>query len=302
MARAVEDGSVRLKHRLEHAGFQAVRALLRRLPACLSYRLMETMAVTAHEVFGWRKSSTRQRLAQVFPDRPERERGRIRREAVRNLARNLVDLIRGPERVEAEFPGREEAFEAFRRARGKGRGMLLVIVHSGNWDLVGVQTARAGFPMCFIARKQKNDLTYQELIRVREAGGGEVVDRDDPGLIRKLLAFLAGNGVVAILVDIRARTPGRAWEFLGQPAWVANGLGLLAAKSGAEVVPMYLGREGRSRLIWKTFPARRLPGGGREGRDALLQSCLDDLGGEVLRHPESYFWFNKRWVLEPPGD
>jgi lauroyl/myristoyl acyltransferase len=26
---------------------------------------------------------------------------------------------------------------------------------------------------------------------------------------------------------------------------------------------------------------------------------LDDLGREVLAHPESYFWFNKRWVLEP---
>jgi lauroyl/myristoyl acyltransferase len=34
----------------------------------------------------------------------------------------------------------------------------------------------------------------------------------------------------------------------------------------------------------------------------LLQGCLDDLGSEVLRRPESYFWFNKRWVLQPKED
>lgn len=128
-----------------------------------------------------------------------------------------------------------------------------------------------------------------------------MVERDDPKLIRKLLAFLADNGIVAILIDIRARQAGDSFRFLGEKAWVANGLGLLAAKSGAEVVPVYLGREGRKEQIWKPLPARRLEPGatGKTERNQLLQSCLDDLGAEILQNPQSYFWFNKRWVLEP---
>lgn len=290
---------VPVKHRLEHAGFLLARGGARVLPLAMAYPLFEALALAAQDLGGWRKRETRDRIAQVFPDLPRAERERIRREAVRNLARNLVEVVKGPDSERGTNPGLEETLEAFRTARKTGRGILLVIAHCGNWEQGGVRIAREGFPMCYIARRQKNDLTYDALVQTREQSGGKVVDRDDPKLIRQLLAFLADNGMVAILVDIRARTPSRAWEFLGRTAWLSNGLGLLAAKSGAEVVTVYLGREGRHRHPWKVFPARRLePGASREARDALLQGCLDDLGAEILRHPESYFWFNKRWVLQ----
>jgi lauroyl/myristoyl acyltransferase len=160
--------------------------------------------------------------------------------------------------------------------------------------------------MCFIARQQKNKALYQELIRSREEGGGTVVDRDDPRLMRKLLSYLKEeNGVVAILVDIRSRTPGETYRYLNHDAPLANGLGLLAAKSGAAVVPLYMGRNGRSTHIWKTFPSRTISPEASKNkaiRAELLQYCLDTLTAEILQNPESYFWFNKRWVLEPHAE
>ncbi|MGA0332432.1 MAG: lysophospholipid acyltransferase family protein [Kiritimatiellia bacterium] len=289
-----------LKHHLEYAFLRGCIGLIRLLPRNGAYATLEKMALLAHRGFGWRKESTVRRIAKVCPERSPEEQMRIREEAVRNLGRNLTELIRADKAEEVEISGERETFAAFRAAREKGRGILLVIVHSGNWDLAGLRTVREGFPMCFIAREQKNPLTYELLVRVREQNGGSVVDRDDPRLIRKLLSFLADNGIVAILIDIRARQAGDAFRYLGQEAWLANGLGLLAAKSGAEVVPVFLGREGRDRHIWKPLPARRLEPGstGKTERNALLQSCLDELGAEVQTHPESYFWFNKRWVLE----
>jgi KDO2-lipid IV(A) lauroyltransferase len=262
---------------------------------------MEGVAFFAHEVLGWRKTSTRERIAQVCKDRSPAEQTWIRRESVRNLARNITELMRPDRHKLKDHSDYNTTFDAFHQARKRGKGILLVIAHTGNWDLGGFLTAEAGFPMCFIARHQKNSHAYQELIRAREAGGGSVVDRDDPKLIRKLLAFLADNGIVAILIDIRSRQPGDCYQFLGENAWVSNGLGLLAAKSGAEVVPVYLGREGRSKHICKPLPSRRLEpeATGKAERNQLLQSCLDDLSAEILQNPQSYFWFNKRWVLEP---
>lgn len=287
------------KQRIEYGLFRAVAGAVRRLPEPAATGLMQALALAAQDLLGWRRRETKARLRQVFPLQTARERERIRRGALRHLGRTLTELIRPPKDFDQRVDGLEETFEAFRRARQRGKGVLLVIVHSGNWDLAGVRTAREGFPLCFIARQQKNDQLYHELIRAREEGGGTVLDRDDPKLLRKTLSFLAENGIVAILIDIRARKPGSPWHFLGQPAWVSNGLGLLAAKSGAEVVPVYLGRNGPRHHQWKPFPATRLdPKSSREQRDALLQDCLDALGGEVKKNPESYFWFNKRWVLE----
>lgn len=293
------------KHRLEWLAWRGFRGLMRLLPLRVSLGLGAGLAVAAQDVFGWRKAETRKRIRQVFPDQPEAWRERVRREALRNLGRNFVELL-WADRLDdawlAESVDEAEILEQLTAARAKGKGVLLVIAHAGNWDLAGTVGCRRGLPMCFIARKQKNALTYEALQAIRQHSGGTVVDRDDPRLIRKLLGFLAENGVVAILVDIRARGEGEAHEFLGQPCRVSNGLGLLAAKSGAEVVPAALTRSGRSHY-WHAFPARSLPPKAeKSARRTLLQSCLSDLSGELLAHPESYFWFNKRWVLDEPEE
>lgn len=278
-----------------------IRGLVRVLTESWSFDFVERVVWLAHNRFGWRKKETIRRMAQVFPERSPDAREAMRKEALFNLGRSFTELLRMPPDFENRIEGKEATFEAFRKARERGKGVLLVIVHSGNWDLAGVATSRAGFPMCFIARKQKNNRIYEDMVQAREEGGGEVLDRDDPRLIRKVLSFLATNGIVAILIDIRARKPGEAWSYLGHDAWVSNGLGLLAAKSEASIVPVYLGRNGRTSHIWKPFSERWLPPSStRAEREELLQSCFDDLGQEVLQNPESYFWFNKRWVLQAP--
>ncbi len=289
-----------IKHFAEYALLRCFVTLIQKLPQSWAYSCVEKVTLGMHSVFGWRKESTIERVAKVCAGETPEKQTWIRKEAVRNLGRNLTELIRNRKMEDVEIEGMEETFRAFDKARERDRGILLVIVHSGNWDLAGVRTVQEGFPMCFIARQQKNSLTYQMLVDVREQNGGTVVDRDDPKLIRKLLSFLGDNGIVAVLIDIRARQAGEKFEYLGQEAWLANGLGLLAAKSHAEVVPVFVGRRGRRAHVWKPLPARRFADGkpSKAERNELLQSCLDDLGAEVLKNPESYFWFNKRWVLE----
>jgi len=291
-----------LKLKCETALFLGTAWVLRRGPLFLAMRVAEQIALVVHRVCGWRRQSTQDRIREVFPELNQAERDRIRLEAVRNLARNVTELVRGPATFTSPIRGEQEVLDRICSAREGGRGVLLIIAHSGNWDLAGPRITSPGYPICYVARQQKNRILYQRLMESRELGGGTVLDRDDPRLLRKLLSFLEEkNGVVTLLVDIRARSPGEAFRFLGRPAFLANGLGLLAGKSGASVLPVYVGRCGREEHFWKPFPLRSLPAGckDKQQRHELLQSCLDDLSGEILSHPECYFWFNKRWVLEP---
>ncbi len=295
----------RFSHRMEYLLLRLLRIPLAHLPWGVAMGLAEGLADVLHLGLGWRREETRRRVRQVLPDLPPGDEKRVAREAMRNLARNVVDLLRArrmsPAFAETYVEGLGPTLAAVRAAREKGKGVLIVITHCGNWDLAGVLAVRAGIPMTFIARQQKNPLTYGFLQRMREQTGGTVIDRDDPYLIRKMLAALAENHTVAILIDLRSRGGGETFRYLGHEAWLANGLGLLAAKSGAEVLPVAIWREGRGRHVWQPLDPRRLEPGARGGeeRSALLQACLDGLGEKVLAHPESYFWFNKRWVLEP---
>jgi lauroyl/myristoyl acyltransferase len=264
-----------------------------------------TAFLTRHlqETFGWRKAVTTARIQEVLPNLPQEEQTRIRKEAAENLGRNLCEILCADKLshdwINEHIDG-ESAFEALEKARKSGKGVLLVITHFGNWDLAGTVACRRGIPMCFIARAQKNPLTYHALQEARQHSGGLVLDRDDPKLIRKLLPFLADNGVVAILIDIRARGTGEPHTFLNHPCRLANGLGLLAAKSGAEVLPVALYRDSDGRHIWEPAAARRISEdtNKKQAKADLLQGCLDDLTPFILKHPESYFWYNKRWVLE----
>lgn len=291
-----------MKHRFETGLFVAVAWYLRRLSLPLALGFSERVVLFAHQVCGWRKEATQARIQEVFPDVSKEERDQIRLEAVRNLARNGTEIIRGPSSLPDHMEGVQEVLDTICKARERGNGVIVVVAHNGNWDLAGSVVTRPGYPMCFIAREQKNNALYQKLIATREKNGGTVVDRDDPRLLRTLLRFLKEeNGVVSIPVDIRSRTPGETFQFLGHPASIANGLGLMAATSGASVVPVYIGREGRYTHYWKGFPEKFLPAGckDKEKRHELLQTCLDEFTGMILQHPETYFWFNKRWVLEP---
>lgn len=295
---------LRLRHRLEFLAFLSIRGLLRLLPFPLAARLTAFLALHLQETFGWRKTTTTRRIADVLPRHPPAEHDRIRKQAARNLGLNLCEILNADRLNDTWIRSNidmDRALEAIEQARKPGKGVLLVITHFGNWDLAGTVACRRGIPMCFIARTQKNPLTYQALQQARQHSGGLVLDRDDPKLIRKLLPFLADNGVVAILIDIRARNAGEPHTFLNHPCRLANGLGLLAAKSDAAILPVALYRTPGGHHIWEPTPILSLPDlpDKKSAKALLLQQCLDALTPFILQHPHSYFWYNKRWVLEP---
>jgi KDO2-lipid IV(A) lauroyltransferase len=290
-----------VKKTLELFAYRLGRGLIRLLPESGAYAVMERLAWWFHDRRGWRREETRERMLQVFPERSLEERETMRKEAVLNLGRMFTELLRMPADFEDRCQGTEETLERFAKARERGKGVILVLTHSGNWEQAGVVCGRHGIPMCYIARTQQNSRIYQDLVTTREDVGATVFDRDDPRLIRKVLGHLKErNGVLALLVDIRDRTPGDTFRYLGQEAWLSNGLGFFATMSGAEVIPVFLGRDGRKQHVWKIFPSRHLDRkASKEERDQLLQDCLDLHTAEILKNPGSYFWFNKRWVLEP---
>lgn len=295
------------KHRIEHAALSGICYILRVLPYKAGLGLMTVLAAIAHFVFGWRKEMARERIRQVRSDLAEKEVRTTAWLSWRNLCFNAVETVRMPKLTPEWVDDHVDAgscFEDLSRETKANPGVILVIPHCGNWDLAGVVCGLKGIKSAFIARKQKNELTYKLLMEMREELDGVVLDRDDPALIKKITSELHAHKMVAILVDLRARTPGRTYDLFGHKAWLTNGLGLMASRSGAAVVPAFLHREGKDKHVWRLGEFKTLAdfGKGKPAREALFQWCLDEISPHVLRHPESYFWVNKRWVLEPFED
>jgi KDO2-lipid IV(A) lauroyltransferase len=297
-------GDRRLRYRAEQILTVGALALLRSLPRGAAYGLGGGLGRLAGAILSGRSSIARRNLASALPQLPEVESRRILRDLYRNLGWTLTDLARMGSWDESawrdlvEVEGREHLEEIAREGRG-----IFLSAHFGNWELLGgilVRTLPLR-PAVVVARPLKNPRVDAIVNRLREATGIEVLPHR--GSFLRLLGVLKAGGGVGILLD-QHTAPHEAvlCNFFGRPAGTNYGLALLAMKSGAPVLPVFMVRTGRNRHRIIFLPPMRLADPGREGRSAALQEftqrCTDVIEAMVRRHPDQWFWVHRRWKAE----
>ncbi len=294
---------MKVKHLAEYAGLRVTFAAINILPYRVALATVWPLAWALHWLFRFRTAEARRRIQQVFPDLPP---GRVRRIAwisFRNLAFNGVEMMRAG-RLTSEWMSEHldpcNSYDMVDRHL-PDRPVIFAVLHMGNWDLGAQALELGGVPSFFIMRSQKNPLTTKLINSGRTAKGGQVLDRDDPTMIRKAVRLLKDGKTMAILVDLRARNEAISVDFLGHKANVAGGVGLMARLSGAVVLPCRVIRRGWTHHEIQVFDEILLDPGAEKNAEIerVTQRALNVLSDEVMRHPEQYFWYNKRWVLEP---
>lgn len=189
------------------------------------------------------------------------------------------------------------------RALARGRGVIILTAHFGNWELLGSCLGLAGYRPEIVVRALDSRLFEKFVSWVRTRSGNRVVYKK--GAMRKLMKRLARNSAVAILVDQNVtRREGFFVDFFGVPACSNKGPALLALASGAPVVPVFIRRQGAGHLIEVQAEVEVADTGDRE-KDAAVNTARFAKVVEqmVRRHPEEWFWVHNRWKTRPgPGD
>lgn len=303
------DGEPLMKYRLSHVAeyiaLRVVAGVFRALPERVALAVAAGLAAVAHVLARSRVRVARERIRQVFgPGYPEAEIRRVARRSLRNLFFNAVELVRLP-RLTRDWADRHVDLSSFVREveerRPRDRGAIYVIPHMGNWDLGGVIAGLRGHPVFFMAARQRNPLTDAYLNAQRAATGIEVVLRDDPGVVRQVLRRLKEGRILCILIDLRSRTPGLRVRFLGREANLVPGLGLFARQAKVPVFPGVVRRVGWTRHVWDFGPPVWPDLAMEKEADWLriTQQVMDIFDRAVRAHPDQYFWYNRRWVLDP---
>ncbi len=295
--------AVRWRYRVEYGLLRFWAAALNALPYRLALLVAAALAAGAYRMARRRAAEARRRIAEVFPEKSAREVGRIARRALRNLFFSGIETLRFARAGDAwiarhvnigNFP---EVVEA---RLERGRGALLVIPHMGNWEMAGLIAARRGHPMFFLVGRQRNPLAESFMNRARAATGVVVITRDEHA-VRHVLRNLRAGRIFGILPDVRMKTPGVPVTFLGKPMDLPGGVGLFARRTGIPVFIGYVRREGWTRHVWEFQPPLWAdPAADKEADDRRLSQAVADSFSEVIRRfPDQYFWYNKRWILDP---
>jgi KDO2-lipid IV(A) lauroyltransferase len=294
----------RPRHLVEYGLLRSITAILGLLPYRLALILAWSVAGLLYVLGRARVREAERRIREVFgATLNETAVRRIAWCSLRNVCFNVVEIIRLPRLTRAWVDAHIDpgTLLALRASHLKpGQGSIFVIPHMGNWDLAGVGGSLFDIPVFVVAARQRNPLTDAYLNRMRAGQGMEVVMRDDH-VVKRVLRALKKGQTLAFLTDLRSRTPGMRVQFLGKEANLVAGLGLFARQAGVPVFPGYVRREGWTRHVWHfeepIWPDLSLSKEADWQR--ITQKTMDLFERAIRQYPEQYFWYNKRWVLDP---
>jgi len=299
-----------VRHFVEYLFVATVGAFLRLLPLVVAQVVAWGLARLGYALMGSRRREAKRRIRLVMGRRmSRREVAEAAWLSFRNTVFNAVDMfrIRSFTRKDAE-----RRIEDLRVAVGHirsvlkqagGTGAILALPHCGNWDLAGSAVFLSGVPIFSVAGKQRNPWMNRYINRLREGRGMAVLERGESGgrTYIEMVRRIRRGEVFAILPDSRSRTPALELPFLGGTANIARGMGLLACQTGAPVIPLVIRRTSWRRFIVDFFPTvwPRKGADRDEEERRITREVLGRFDSAIRATPEQWFWYNKRWVLDP---
>lgn len=285
-------------------GFKAALFTAARVPRGIGYRL----AALGGEAYFWlnpghsRKAVDNYTVLLAEAHGAPRPRDTARR-SFRNYGKYLFDFFRlssaDPDTIEDHV--QVEGFEHLDAALERGRGAMLVLPHFGNWDLAGALVATRGYPILTLADQFSPPALDRLVRRTRERSGIGIIALDRGGSLRHIGRALARNQIVSFVIDRPQRAGGVEIEFFGAPAWVPTGPARFALRTGAAILPGYVGRRpGDLTYFGRVEPPVEFVRTGDERADlqGLTQAIMHRLEKPLRDHPDQWYMFRHMWKSE----
>ncbi len=227
---------------------------------------------------------------------------RLVRDGMRSYARYWCETFRLSASDAARIVAATTVTNAgpFDEALDAGRGLIIALSHSGNWDAASVwlieTLRRRGLDPAFttVAQRLKPASVFRRFIAHREALGFELVAAED-GAYRALLARLRRGGVVCVLADRDVLGTGLDVTLFGEPARLPSGPARLAAFTGATLLPTRLGFAPNG---WTIAFAEPVPVPGPADVGKATQALADALGTLVAGDPSGWHVLQPLWTAD----
>jgi KDO2-lipid IV(A) lauroyltransferase len=189
-------------------------------------------------------------------------------------------------------------------ARAAGRPVVLALPHSGNWDAAGVWLVDwLGGPFMTVAERLRPEALYERFLAYRESLGFRVVPltggaRPSSALLKE---WLGAGRSACLLVDRDLTAAGIPVTFFDRPTTMPGGPALLAAQTGAALMPVVSHFDGTG---WRhTVHAEvDVHGAGRlrERVHAGMQGVADAFAVSIAQRPVDWHQLGRIWADVTP--
>lgn len=267
------------------------------LPVAILNPLAKFFAAIYCKLAAHRREIVIQNLLPVLQDR--QLAARVARELFAQFALKLADLWRFESGVAFDrWTGNWHGWEHFLAAHQRGKGVLLVTPHLGNWEFGGAFLVEHGYKLLVLTQPEP-DARLTELRQLSRSRRGveTLVVGEDAFAFVEIIKRLQAGATVALLVDRPPAPTAVNVELFGQPFPASIAAAELARASGCAIIPGYIVRQ-RDNYLAHLLPEiayDRAAIGNRAGRIALTQEILRAFEPVIRQHLTQWFHFVPLW-------
>ncbi|ACM20720.1 lipid A biosynthesis acyltransferase [Geotalea daltonii FRC-32] len=275
------------------------------LPASLAYRLGALAGLLIPHIVPKRRAVIIENINLSLPFMKSHhlwnskceDAGELARGTFKNLGRSLMEICRlyhgrGEDVIaNIEIRGREN-YEA---ARAKGKGLIFLSGHCGNWELMSLTLSSLfGREVSGVARRQDNPYLNRMVEQMRSRYNSRLIYKQ--GALKGILSALKKREMVGMLAD-QAVFPEEGYlvDVIGRKAWTSKAPVIIARKSGVPLIPVFIHRE-EERHVLTFYPEHLFSGDmSDEGIKKETQALSRYVENYVVAHPTQWYWVHRRW-------
>jgi lauroyl/myristoyl acyltransferase len=240
----------------------------------------------------------------IFPERGSLQLVVLSFNMYLNYAYYLIDMFymsHGRDRIK-KFKINYIGEDILQDALNEKRGIILLTLHMGNWEIGGIAMSERGITPPTVAYfPDSHDLIEHQRNRFRDIGNANHIElREDRFSAIKLFRVLQEGGIIAIQGDRLQYDSGVEMSMFGHTANFPKGPVMLASAADALIVPTFMVMEGYN--TYTIYIEKPIEIKVYSGRDDTLKNNLKEIiivfEKYIRRYPDQWYTFMPFWAKD----
>lgn len=225
------------------------------------------------------------------------------RESVRSYARYWLEAFRLPSMIaqpglHAQLVAGMVGMDQLDAALASGRGVILTLPHTGNWDMAGTFLVGHHGQFTTVAERVKPETLFTAFVEFRQSLGFDVLalSGGQTPPFAQLKKVLESGGVVCLMGERDLRQSGVPTMFFGEETSMPAGPALLALETGAalHVAHSWFAGDSWGFSVSDEVEVDDLP--------TTVQRLADLFAANIAAHPEDWHMLQPLWFSDLDPD
>ncbi|MBU1870277.1 MAG: lysophospholipid acyltransferase family protein [Candidatus Omnitrophica bacterium] len=237
-------------------------------------------------------------LKTIFPEKSDNEIEKLRIQMFRNFSKYLVDFFRF-QKLNKDFIEKNVRIENscfLDEAIAKGKGVIILTAHLGNWELGGVVAALSGYSLWVVALPHKDKQVDDFFNSQRQSKGIYVIPLGKA--VRKCLTVLNEKKILALVGDRDFTEKGALLDFFGRKSIFPEGPAAFTLKTGASIIPGFMLRnqDDSFTLRFEKAISHKQTTNTQKDVEEIIGRYITTFEDYIRKYPDQWYMFRRFWV------